>query len=78
MDGAPHSYYSFRPHPQWRIISIDAYDVSALGWPQDHPLHKMAMQLLNAHNPNEVRQCIRCGKEGLVSLSVSPPAVSDF
>lgn len=30
---APHSYYTYRPAPGWRVICLDGYDVSILGWP---------------------------------------------
>ncbi len=38
----------------WRVLVVDAYDVSVLGWPEGHPLHEQARQLLEQHNPNEV------------------------
>ena len=31
------SYYSFSPHARWRVIVLDGYDVSLLGWPPEHP-----------------------------------------
>lgn len=46
------SYYAFSPHPSFRIIVLDSYDVSALGWPAGHPLHEQAMATLTANNPN--------------------------
>ncbi len=30
---APHSFYTFSPAPGWRLICLDGYDVSILGWP---------------------------------------------
>lgn len=51
-DGA--SYYSFSPHPAWRVVVIDAYDVSVLGWDADHPRHQEAAAILARENPNEV------------------------
>jgi len=47
------SYYAFKPHPGWRVLVVDAYDVSALGWPEGHPLRKRAEQILEEKNPNE-------------------------
>ncbi|KAL6763309.1 Metallo-dependent phosphatase [Haematococcus lacustris] len=47
------SYYAFEPHPRWRVVVVDAYDVSVLGWPESHPLHQLAVQLLAQHNPNK-------------------------
>lgn len=32
------SYYSLMPHPGWRVLVLDAYDVSVMGWPEGHPL----------------------------------------
>ncbi|PSC71873.1 manganese-dependent ADP-ribose CDP-alcohol diphosphatase-like [Micractinium conductrix] len=48
----PHSYYAVRPAPGWRFLFLDGYDVSWLGWPEGHPLHEQARQLLHANNPN--------------------------
>lgn len=53
------SYYAFSPHPRWRLLVLDAYDVSLLGWPAGHPRHTQAQQLLDAHNPNTVRPSLR-------------------
>ena len=47
------SYYSFSPHPQFLFVVLDGYDVSALGWPEDHPHTTAAVELLNTRNPNE-------------------------
>ena len=47
------SYYSFSPHAAWRIVVLDGYDVSLLGWPPEHPLHQQALQILDKHNPNQ-------------------------
>jgi manganese-dependent ADP-ribose/CDP-alcohol diphosphatase len=49
-----HSYYSFSPHPGWRFVVIDGYDLSVLGWPPGHPAHEQAAQILNEKNPNQV------------------------
>lgn len=48
------SYYSFSPHPEWRLVMLDAFDVSMLGWPAGHPNHEAAHAILDEHNPNEV------------------------
>lgn len=48
------SYYSFSPHPAWLFVVLDAYDISLLGWPQDHPRHLEAEAILDKHNPNKV------------------------
>lgn len=53
-DGA--SYYSFSPQSAWRFVVIDAYDISLLGWPADHPRHKLAQAILDRENPNEVSE----------------------
>lgn len=47
------SYYSFSPHPRFLFVVLDGYDVSALGWPEDHPHTKAANEILNTRNPNE-------------------------
>ena len=51
------SYYSFSPHRAWRFIVLDAYDVSMLGWPAEHALHKQAKAILDEKNVNEVIIC---------------------
>jgi len=48
------SYYSFSPHPAWRFVVLDGYDVSMLGWPPGHPLHQQAAAILEERNPNKV------------------------
>lgn len=56
IDGPPcgGSYYSFCPHPLWRIVMLDSYDISSLGWDRCHPKAKMANTLLERLNPNKV------------------------
>lgn len=58
----PHSYYSVCPVPGWRVVVVDAYDVSLLGWADGHPHHTLAADILNRENINEVRcwraQCV--------------------
>ena len=46
------SFYSFSPHAGFRVVMLDSYDVSLLGWPAGHPRHEAAAALLAAHNPN--------------------------
>ena len=48
------SYYAFSPHPAWRIVVLDGYDVSLLGWPEHHPQHRQACRILAERNPNQV------------------------
>ncbi len=50
----PHSYYAFSPHPDWRLVVLDGYDISLLGWPEGHPLHEEAARILHERNPNQV------------------------
>lgn len=47
------SYYSFSPHPGFRFIVLDSYDVSVLGWPAGHSLHELATKILADNNPNQ-------------------------
>ena len=60
----PHSYYAFHPAPGWRLIALDGYDVSVLGWPPGHPLHEEALATLAARNPN-VEKNSAAGLEGV-------------
>ncbi|GAB4845731.1 hypothetical protein Ancab_039133 [Ancistrocladus abbreviatus] len=46
------AYYDFSPIPTYRFVVLDAYDISAIGWPHDHPNTLKALKLLNEKNPN--------------------------
>jgi len=56
----PHSYYAYSPHPGWRFVVCDGYDISLLGWPSGHPLHERAASILNEKNPNKVGVYCSC------------------
>eukprot|EP00775_Hariotina_reticulata_P008244 gene8244-8434_t len=58
------SYYCYSPHPAWRLLFLDAYDISLLGWPEDHPRHQQAENILNQHNPNQEKN----SPDGLVGV----------
>ncbi|WOL04429.1 hypothetical protein Cni_G13150 [Canna indica] len=47
-----HAFYDFVPCREYRFIVLDSYDISALGWPENHPNTLAAMQILEAKNPN--------------------------
>jgi manganese-dependent ADP-ribose/CDP-alcohol diphosphatase len=51
LDGC--AYYDFSPVPEYRFVVLDSYDISAIGWPQDHPKTLEAMKLLREKNPNK-------------------------
>ncbi|XP_057421260.1 manganese-dependent ADP-ribose/CDP-alcohol diphosphatase isoform X2 [Lotus japonicus] len=59
-----HAYYDFSPVPQYRFVVLDGYDISAIGWPQDHPRTLVATKFLQEKNPNEDKNC----PAGLVGL----------
>ena len=46
------AYYDFSPSPGFRIIVLDGYDISALGWPVDHLSSSAARKFLDKKNPN--------------------------
>lgn len=46
------AYYNFSPSPEYRIVVLDGYDISVIGWPQDHPKSLMALKFLQEKNPN--------------------------
>lgn len=50
VDG--HAYYDFSPTSEYRFIVLDGYDVSAIGWPRDHPNSVKALKFLTQKNPN--------------------------
>ncbi|KAJ4712435.1 manganese-dependent ADP-ribose/CDP-alcohol diphosphatase [Melia azedarach] len=47
-----HAYYDFSPTPEYRFVVLDGYDISAIGWPQDHPHTLEALKFLREKNPN--------------------------
>eukprot|EP00192_Tetraselmis_astigmatica_P013236 CAMPEP_0117671066 /NCGR_PEP_ID=MMETSP0804-20121206/13120_1 /TAXON_ID=1074897 /ORGANISM="Tetraselmis astigmatica, Strain CCMP880" /LENGTH=338 /DNA_ID=CAMNT_0005479471 /DNA_START=250 /DNA_END=1266 /DNA_ORIENTATION=- len=58
------SYYSFTPHPGWRFVVLDSYDISLIGWQASHPNAAAAATLLDQRNPNESKNSPE-GLEGL-------------
>ncbi|KAK7330551.1 hypothetical protein VNO77_24746 [Canavalia gladiata] len=48
-----HAYYDFSPVPEYRFVVLDGYDISAIGWPQDHQKTLDALKFLREKNPNE-------------------------
>ncbi|KAI4336233.1 hypothetical protein L6164_014783 [Bauhinia variegata] len=48
-----HAYYEFSPVPEYRFVVLDGYDISAIGWPQDHPRTLEALKILEEKNPNK-------------------------
>uniref|UniRef100_A0A7S4DXD0 Calcineurin-like phosphoesterase domain-containing protein n=1 Tax=Lotharella globosa TaxID=91324 RepID=A0A7S4DXD0_9EUKA len=45
-------YYSFRPHPQWRFLLIDCYDIAVQGREEGSEQMAKARQLIAENNPN--------------------------
>ncbi|KAL8457983.1 hypothetical protein ACS0TY_035742 [Phlomoides rotata] len=58
------AYYDFCPVPEVRFVVLDGYDISALGWPEDHPNRIKAMNILREKNPNTNKN----SPNGLVGL----------
>ncbi|MCL7026852.1 hypothetical protein MKW94_001865 [Papaver nudicaule] len=50
LDGS--AYYDFSPAPEYRFVVLDGYDISAIGWPHDHPKTLQALKVLQEKNPN--------------------------
>ncbi|KAL3825156.1 hypothetical protein ACJIZ3_021185 [Penstemon smallii] len=59
-----HAYYDFSPIPEYRFILLDGYDISAIGWPKDHPNTLKALHFLEERNPNSDKN----SPNGLVGL----------
>jgi manganese-dependent ADP-ribose/CDP-alcohol diphosphatase len=59
------AYYDIEPHKRVRIVVLDAYDISLLGWPSTHAHHSEAKAILAAKNPNQVQD----SAEGLVGVA---------
>lgn len=47
-------YSAFEPCRGWRAITLDSYQISVLGWPEDDPRLLEAQRLLAANNPNDL------------------------
>ncbi|KAJ4827204.1 hypothetical protein Tsubulata_016796 [Turnera subulata] len=62
VDG--HAYYDFSPTSDFRIVVLDGYDISAIGWHRDDPRTLEALQFLQEKNPNSDKN----SPEGLVGL----------
>lgn len=58
------AYYDFSPTPEFRFVVLDGYDISAIGWPQDHPSAIEALKFLQERNPNTEKNS-PVGLEGL-------------
>ncbi|KAH6770578.1 manganese-dependent ADP-ribose/CDP-alcohol diphosphatase-like protein [Perilla frutescens var. hirtella] len=59
-----HAYYDFSPIPAVRFVVLDGYDISAIGWPEDHPNAIKAVNFLRERNPNSDKN----SPNGLVGL----------
>ncbi|KAK7490862.1 hypothetical protein BaRGS_00017918 [Batillaria attramentaria] len=59
-------YYSVVVHPRLRVVVLDTYDVSVLGYSDatDHPNYKAAVSILDKQNPNEEKNSVRGLKGG--------------
>lgn len=59
-----HAYYDFSPSPEYRIVVLDGYDISAIGWPRDNPKTLEALEFLRKKNPNSEKN----SPDGLLGL----------
>ncbi|GAV65143.1 Metallophos domain-containing protein [Cephalotus follicularis] len=59
-----HAYYDFSPCQEYRFVVLDGYDISAIGWPQDHPKTLEALKFLGEKNPNKEKN----SPEGLMGF----------
>jgi len=55
----------FSPGPEHRIVVLDGYDISAIGWPRGHPKTLQALEFLGKKNPNSdnLRGGLLCSME---------------
>lgn len=49
--------YQFSPHPGFRFVVLDAYDVSLLGREESSEEYRNALNLIKQHNNNEDLNC---------------------
>ena len=50
--GGKESYYAYSLGSGWRVLVLDAFQVSVLGWPHDDWRHQRATSTLVENNPN--------------------------
>jgi manganese-dependent ADP-ribose/CDP-alcohol diphosphatase len=48
------SFHSFSPWPGWRVLVMDPFDISIVGWEVGEPKRVEALKLLKKNNPNDV------------------------
>ncbi|KAK4382023.1 Manganese-dependent ADP-ribose/CDP-alcohol diphosphatase [Sesamum angolense] len=58
------AYYDFSPIQEFRFVVLDGYDISAIGWPADHPNALEALNVLREKNPNSNKN----SPDGLIGL----------
>lgn len=58
------AYYDFSPIREFRFVVLDGYDISAIGWPKDHPKTTKALEFLHEKNPKSDKN----SPNGLVGL----------
>jgi len=56
--GGATDYYSFSPYAGWRIVILDAYDISIIGRDKESPEYKEALTILQSNNPNNVLEFV--------------------
>lgn len=44
-------YYALDLHPKWKLVVMDAYEISTLGYPSDHALLNLAMESIKENCP---------------------------
>jgi len=49
------TYYSFSPSPGWRVLVLDSFHESVIGWPAGHPQLRRAQATLALNNPNDLK-----------------------
>ena len=45
-------FHAFSPAPGWRVLALDSFQESVIGWPKDDPRHVRAQRMLAENNPN--------------------------
>ena len=64
------------PHKRWRMVVLDGYDISMLGWPESHPNHAAALEILESNNPNQVTSPLCLPIAVTCSPTMPQPAVT--
>ncbi|KAG8475838.1 hypothetical protein CXB51_032755 [Gossypium anomalum] len=72
-DGRTHAYYDFSPTPGYRFVVLDGHDISAIGWPHDHPNRLEALKILSEKTRIQIKT-LRGVNRRVLNVALECPA----